>query len=215
MNIHDNNKALRAKYTITAFFYDILDFPWERMYKHWRPLLLENLQGKVLELGSGTGRNFQYYPAAVNLTAIDLSESMLRRSQQRAQQAHCQITLKQEDAALMTSIPSEHYDWVVSTFMCCVMPDDLQKQTLEQIHRVLKPGGKFKLLEMTYSNIPKLRRKQKFLAPLVEKIYGARFDRQTVHYLKQVAGLSITQQTFLKDDTYLLIEGCKENICSS
>lgn len=209
MESHQNNLALRTKYAITARFYDILDYPWERMYKKWRPMLLHNVSGEVLELGAGSGRNFRYYNAGVNLTAIDLSDAMLSRAQKRAQQAACNITLLQLDASLMSDIPSNHYDWVVSTFMCCVMPNELQAQTLQQIHRVLKPGGQFKLLEMVYSTNPTIRRKQAFFAPFVEKVYGARFDRKTLDYLKQTKGLEITNQSYLKDDTYLLLEGEK------
>ena len=33
-------RALQLKYDITAWFYDILDYPWERQYRHWRPQLV-------------------------------------------------------------------------------------------------------------------------------------------------------------------------------
>ncbi|PHQ79813.1 MAG: hypothetical protein COB66_06060 [Coxiella sp. (in: Bacteria)] len=209
MAIHEHNKALRAKYALTARFYDLLDAPWERLYRRWRPLFLKDVRGDVLELGSGTGRNFMHYAPDVNLTAVELSDTMLAISQKRARQAACTIALKHDDATHMTGIPSNHYDWVISTFMCCVMPDALQPLALAEMQRVLKPGGKFRLLEMIYSKNPKLRRRQQRFAPFVEKIYGARFDRDTVRFIQQTPGLAITQQTFLKDDTYLLIEGCK------
>jgi hypothetical protein len=72
---------------------------------------------------------------------------------------------------------------------------------------VLKPGGKIRLLEMVYSNIPKYRRRQDFLAPLVEKIYGARFDRNTLEHLQESSRLKITNTYFLKRDIYQVIEG--------
>jgi hypothetical protein len=31
------NLANRARYGITAWFYDILDYPWELQYRKWRP----------------------------------------------------------------------------------------------------------------------------------------------------------------------------------
>ncbi len=55
--ISDKNAQLRAKYDITAMFYDILDYPWGRMYEKWRPSLLADVRGSVLEAGVGMGRN--------------------------------------------------------------------------------------------------------------------------------------------------------------
>lgn len=66
--VREENLSLRAKYNITAMFYDILDYPWKRIYRGWRPWLLGDLRGKVLEAGVGTGRNFQHYHKSVELT---------------------------------------------------------------------------------------------------------------------------------------------------
>ena len=89
------------------------------------------------------------------------------------------------------------------------MPDELQPLAIEQFARVLKPGGRFKLLEMTYSKNTQLRKRQETFAPFVEKVFGARFDRNTLDYLKQSRDLNVTHTSFLKDDVYLLIEGIR------
>jgi hypothetical protein len=57
----EERRALQLKYDITAWFYDILDYPWERQYRNWRPQLVGDVRGKVLEAGVGTGRNLKYY----------------------------------------------------------------------------------------------------------------------------------------------------------
>ncbi len=198
---------LKLKYAFTAWIYDILDYPWERLYRQWRTQILADVHGKVLEAGVGTGRNLPYYADDVELLGIDLSPTMLMFAKRRARQAACQVELRQEDASQMPTVASATYDWVLSTFMCCVMPDYLQQQTIAQFQRVLKPGGKFKLLEMVYSQDPTLRRRQARIAPLVELIYGARFDRHTLERLQQADNLEVSRTEFLKDDVYLLIEG--------
>ena len=109
----------------------------------------------------------------------------------------------------MESIPADHFDWVISTFLCCVLPDHLQPLALAQFARVLKPGGRFRLLEIIYSKDPRLRRRQEFLAPFVEKVYGARFDRKTLEYVHHTDGLKLQGTRFLKHDTYLVIEGTR------
>ena len=208
--MREENLSLRAKYNITALFYDILDYPWERVYRHWRPVLLGDLRGKVLEAGVGTGRNFRHYHASVELTGVDLSDVMLKKAAGKASKAQCKIELLHDDASTMCLVDSNQYDWVISTFLCCVMPDEFQPMALEQFSRVLKPGGKFRLLEMVYSKNRKIRRRQELFSAFVEKVYGARFDRKTLQYLEESADLEITGKQFLKDDVYLYIEGVRK-----
>lgn len=209
MKSHEKNLLLQARYNITAYFYDILDSPWERRYKKWRPALVGDLSGKVLEAGVGTGRNLEFYNANVELTGIELSKQMLHKAEKRVKKAKCKIKLIHEDATVMQSIESDQFDWVFSTFMCCVMPDEIQKLAIEQFGRVLKQGGRFRLLEIIYSKDKNIRRKQDFFAPFVEKVYGARFDRNTLQHIERSSNLEITKTSFLKDDTYLLIEGIR------
>jgi len=209
MKINKKNEFLYKKYNITAFFYDILDYPWERRYRKWRPALVGDLRGRVLEAGVGTGRNLPFYHPQAEVLGIELSEHMLRRAEKRKAKARCNVQLLNEDATVMSSVPSQQFDWVFSTFMCCVMPDEIQTQAIEQFARVLKPGGRFRLLELVYSKDTKIRKRQEAFAPFVEKVYGARFDRNTLAHIEHSATLTVTRTDFLKDDTYLLIEGVK------
>ena len=203
----EQRRLLQIKYDITAWFYDILDYPWERQYRHWRPQLIGDIHGEVLEAGVGTGRNLKYYNSDVNLTAIDLCDAMVVRAKKRGRSAVCTLDCLQEDATKMTSICSSSFDWIISGFLCCVLPYNLQILAIKQFERVLKPGGKFRLLEMVYSKIPKYRRRQDFFSRFVEKVYGARFDRNTLENLKKSSRLRITKTFFLKRDIYQVIEG--------
>lgn len=190
-------------------FYDVLDYPWELIYRKWRPILLGDVRGRVLEAGVGTGRNLSHYHESVDLVGIDLSDKMLVKARKRAKKSHCKIELIHEDATIMKSLESNQFDWLLSTFMCCVMPDEIQELAIEQFCRVLKVGGRFRILEMIYSENKKIRKRQEFFAPFVEKVYGARFDRNTLRYLKQSSKLEVTSTVFLKDDVYLLMEGIR------
>ncbi len=207
--INEKNLYLEAKYNIIAWLYDILDYPWELQYRRWRPILLKDVRGSVLEAGVGTGRNLQYYHPSINLTAFDLSEAMLKKAKKRGKSAVCKLELFQGDATLMESIPSGHFDWVVATFLCCVMPDELQPLAIKQFERVLKPGGRFCLLEMKYPTNPILRKLFEIASPFVEKVYGARFDRHTLEYIEESSKLEISNTYFLKSDIYLVIEGVR------
>src|SRR5512139_1392750 len=190
--LHEKNRPNLRRYGTTALFYDLLDLPWEMIYRKWRPILVGDVRGAVLEAGVGTGRNLKYYHRDVTLTAMDLSPAMLRKAQKRARGAVCNIDFVTDDACLMTSIPSTSYDWIISTFLCCVMPKEVQPLALEQFTRVLKSGGRFRLLEILYSRIPSIRKRQERLARFVEKVYGARFDRNTLKLVEQTPGLKVT-----------------------
>jgi ubiquinone/menaquinone biosynthesis C-methylase UbiE len=207
--LHEKNRPNLGRYRATALFYDLLDLPWEMIYRKWRPVLVGDVRGTVLEAGVGTGRNLRYYHREVALTALDLSPAMLKKAQKRGREAVCRVDFVSDDACLMTTIPSAHYDWIISTFLCCVMPEEVQPLALEQFSRVLKPGGRFRLLEILYSKDPSIRKRQERLARFVERVYGARFDRNTLQLVERTPGLQVTNTRFLKDDTYLLIEGTK------
>ena len=210
MSEEQATQTLLKKYQVTCWFYDILDYPWERQYRIWRPLLLGDVSGRVLEAGVGTGQNLHHYPDAAHVTGIDLSPGMLRIARKRAQTAACDVNLLCQDATQLHDLPSNHFDWYIATFLYCVLPDALQPLAMEEMVRVLTPGGRFKILEIVYSRDSRLLWRQKLLAPLVQKIYGARFDRHTLDVLRQTDGVEVSETRFLKADTYLLIEGRKK-----
>jgi ubiquinone/menaquinone biosynthesis C-methylase UbiE len=210
LDLHELNLLNQKRYAVTAWFYDILDYPWERQYRKWRPELLSEVSGEVLEAGVGTGRNLKHYQPGVNLTAVDFSPAMLKRASRRCNEASCTVRFVHEDACRMESISSGHYDWVVSFFLCCVLPDELQDQAIAEFARVLKPGGRFRLLEMKYSENPLLRKRQDRFARFVEKVYGARFDRQTLAHIQDNPNLAVTGTRYVKEDTYLLIDGIRK-----
>lgn len=201
--------SLERKYRITAHLYDILDWPWERQYRKWRPEIVGDVEGRVLEAGVGTGRNLAHYPAGVEVHAIDLSESMLARARRRAASADCRLTLRQADALDLDHLEDASFDWYVATFLYCVLPDRLQPPALAQMRRVLVPGGRFRLVEILYSRRFWRRLPQKLLTPFVEGVYGARFDRHTREHLEATPGLEITRSRWLREDTHLLLEGRK------
>ncbi len=209
MKSHKKNLLLQTKYDVTAYFYDILDYPWERIYRKWRPALVGDLRGKILEAGVGTGRNLEFYHQDADLTGIELNKQMLGKAAKRINRSRCKVKLVNEDATIMQSINSHQFDWVFSSFMCCVMPTDIQNLAIEQFARVLKPGGQFRLLVIVFSNNRKIKIRQNLFSPFIEKVYGARFDRNTLDHIKRSSGLKVTNTYFLKDDTHLLIEGVR------
>ncbi len=114
--------------------------------QQWRADLLRDLAGQVLEVGAGTGLNIPYYPRAVSRLVLSEPDPHMRRKLARKARAahwdHAEIL----DASLEDlPLPDDAFDAVVGTLVLCSVPR--LDHALAEIHRVLKPGGRFVFLE--------------------------------------------------------------------
>ena len=129
-----------------AALYDRVTAASERKFvvRH-RAQLLGLLDGKVLEIGVGTGANFPYYPPAAEVVGIEPDPFMLRRAEVRlARSGRPNITL-QSGSAERLLFADQSFDHVVSTLVLCTVADPLQ--ALAEIRRVLKSGGALHIIE--------------------------------------------------------------------
>lgn len=201
-----DSKSLLRLYGRASVYYDWLDWPHERFrYRALRPGLWRGLTGRVLDLGAGTGRNAPYYPADADVVTADLSPEMLAHARRRIEALGRRPDIRVTDAIKLDFADGE-FDSCVSTFLFCVLPDDMQEKALREIRRVLKPGGEVRILEYVYSTNPLRRLWMKALSPVVKALYGARFDRKTAE-LMPAAGLEIVGREFVYGDTILKLVG--------
>ena len=123
--------------------------------KKQRRLTLEslgNIQGStVLDIGCGTGSNFSQLMDAVGsegrIIGLDYSTGMLEKAKRRILRHGWQssISLMQGDAADLSHISTSSIDAVVSVW-CLGIVHDLES-ALEEILRVLKPGGRVAVMD--------------------------------------------------------------------
>lgn len=197
--------STRARYDRIAPLYDLLDFPFEHgRYRAIRPLIFEGLSGRILEAGVGTGRNFSYYPHEARVAAIDLSPAMLARAVKRLSQAAAPVSLAQMDV-IRLAFADHAFDAAISTFLFCVLPDEVQQDALREINRVVKPGGIVRLLEYTRPKGALRGAIARLWEPWMNFAYGAGFDRQTERHVSE-AGLTILRTRFVSADIIKLIE---------
>ena len=111
-----------------------------------RAALLPLAQGKVLEIGIGTGRNLPFYnPSKLeSLQGLDPAEQMSPTARRRAIQAGLNVELLTLSAEEIPA-PDATYDTVVCTFTLCTIPDPIK--ALREMRRVLKPGGQLLFCE--------------------------------------------------------------------
>jgi ubiquinone/menaquinone biosynthesis C-methylase UbiE len=119
--------------------------------------LLANARGRVLEIGVGTGLSFPNYPADVRLVGIDPSKPMLRRAEQRAAELGREVTLVHAPAE---ALPFEDgsFDTAVSLVVLCSVDDPAR--ALDELRRVVRPGGRLLFIEHVRSDDPSLARRQ-------------------------------------------------------
>jgi ubiquinone/menaquinone biosynthesis C-methylase UbiE len=141
------------KYDRFARIYDLMEKPIEKVtFSHLREKFRSLLEGKVLEVGVGTGKNIPYYPEDVEVTGIDFSKGMLVKAQKRIDRLSVRnVSLIEMDVEDM-QFSSESFDTVLSTFVFCTVPNPIRG--LEEVYRVLKPGGKAVFIEHMRSEKP-------------------------------------------------------------
>lgn len=124
----------------------------------YRRQALASARGDVLEIGFGTGLNLECYPAAVErLTIVDPAKLLPRRVAKRIAAAPMPVEEAFLDAEHLP-FEIERFDTVVSTWTLCTIPDAVA--ALEEIRRVLNPGGKLLFLEHGRSGDPAIARRQ-------------------------------------------------------
>jgi phosphatidylethanolamine/phosphatidyl-N-methylethanolamine N-methyltransferase len=197
----------RSRYNLLAPLYDPLVGLLERRgFSQWRALLWSKAEGqRVLEVGVGTGRSFSYYPSGITIDAIDYSWRMLDRARKKAEKGGIRVNLQLMDVQQMTFRESS-FDAVVSSLVFCAVPDPLRG--LNEVRRVLRPGGKLVMLEHVIGDTPLLARFMKLVSPPIRALTGEDFVRDTGLNV-QKSGLMLEKVSRLSR-IFRLIEARKE-----
>jgi ubiquinone/menaquinone biosynthesis C-methylase UbiE len=173
-------------------------------YEHWtraseraglrdhRERMLAGLHGHVVEIGPGPGLNLPFYPDAVeSLTLAEPEDAMADRLEERFAESGRTgrvVRAPAEDLPL----DDDCADFVVATFVLCTVEDP--HEALDEIARVLKPGGRFVFMEHVRSRDPKLAAWQDRAHPLwVRFAYGCHCNRATPETIDGFDGLDLDE----------------------
>lgn len=157
--------------------------------------LFTNLHGKILEIGPGTGPNLSYYPKDIEWIGIEPNPFMHSYLQKEADKLGLNIDIRTGTAEKLDA-EDNSIDVVISTLVLCSVPN--LERTLQEVLRVLKPGGRFLFIEhVAAPNGTFLRQVQNTIKPFWQVLGdGCNPNRETGIALEKAGFASVDYQNF-------------------
>jgi SAM-dependent methyltransferase len=135
-----------------------------------RARVCEPLAGEVLEIGFGSGLNLPHLPRAVTkVLAVEPSTVGRRLAEKRIAAATATVELVGLDGQSVP-LPDDSADAALSTWTLCTIPD--AGATLDEVRRVLRPGGTLHFVEHGCSPDDRVLRWQHRLDGIQQRVAG-------------------------------------------
>lgn len=182
-----------------ASLYDTVMSPLEKRWiAHIRKKIVSGLEGKTLEIGTGTGANFPFYSLEKvrSLDAVEPNPYMLEQAKLKARDIGIPVHFHQ---GLAESLPFKdgEFDTVVATLVLCSVQDP--QTVFKEIRRVCKKGGRIVLFEHVRTESPSLAALQDVLTPAWKRLCdGCHLNRDTGRYMKESGIKVIKEKKYLK-----------------
>ena len=185
-----DSTAIKKRYDRIAPYFEGLEAVMEGLFfKNWRKRLWAKAEGHhILEVGVGTGKNFDYYPANARITAIDFSPGMLKQAAHKKARKAVSVELELMDVQSLV-FADNSFDTVIGSFVFCSVP--LPLKGLKELYRVCKPGGQVILLEHVLSSNLFIAKVMNFINPAIVALVGANINRNTVKNIKSCGFASV------------------------
>ncbi|GIV35187.1 MAG: phospholipid methyltransferase [Chitinophagales bacterium] len=157
-----------------------------------REKLIPQARGRVVEIAAGSGLNFRYYnPAAVShLWALDSSAEMLRLAEKQPAQVKPELIQANADCL---PLDDQCADTVVITYSLCSIKNDLA--SLNEIRRILKPGGRLLFCEHGLAPDRNVSRLQHLINPVWKRLSGGCHLNKDIPTLLKQSGFHMERLT--------------------
>jgi len=185
-----DSATIKKRYDRIAPYFDAMEAVMEGLFfKNWRKKLWSKVDGHhILEVGVGTGKNFEFYPIEARLTAIDFSEKMLKQALHNKNRKSVTVDLDLMDVQSL-AYADNSFDTVIGSFVFCSVP--LPIKGLKELYRVCRPGGQVLLLEHVISSNSFFAKLMNGINPIVLGLVGANINRNTVKNVKACGFASV------------------------
>ena len=153
----------------------------------YRERILTQAQGRVLEIGVGSGENLPLYTSrADEVLAVEPHPKLLKIASSKKGRVPTKLI---EGSAELIPLDDLSFDTVVTTWTLCTISD--VAKALAEIRRVLRPGGQFLFVEHGLSADRGVRQWQNRLNPAWKKIAGGCHLNRPIADLVEAAGFRI------------------------
>jgi len=149
-------------------------------------------EGKVLEIGIGSGLNLPFYDKTKvdEIWGLDPSEELSEMARAVAIQEGMEVNFISSGAEEIP-LPDDHFDSVLITYTMCTIPEVIRANT--EIRRVLKNQGKMIFCEHGAAPDDNIRKWQKRINPFWRKIAGGCNIDRNIPSLIQDSGFDIIE----------------------
>ena len=135
-----DERAVRSAYRRWAPFYDNTFGRFTTEGRRHAVEIINRRQGRVLEVGVGTGLSLPNYGGHLEIVGIDLSPEMLEKAREKvAEEGLENVTGLHEMDAGQLGFAAESFDTVVAMYTLTVVPDP--EKVMRELQRVCKVGG--------------------------------------------------------------------------
>ena len=149
-------------------------------------------EGRVLEIGIGSGLNLPFYDKTKvdEIWGLDPSEELSEMARTVATQEGMKVNFISSGAEEIP-LPDDHFDSVLITYTMCTIPEVIRANT--EIRRVLKDQGKMIFCEHGVAPDDNIRKWQKRINPFWRKIAGGCNINRNIPSLIQESGFDIVE----------------------
>jgi ubiquinone/menaquinone biosynthesis C-methylase UbiE len=157
----------------------------------YRQRVVAAAQGRVLEIGVGSGLNLALYPRAVTgVIGLDASAALLQRARRATRTDRLSVEFVHGSAEAIP-LEARSVDTVVVTWTLCSIPDAVR--ALLEARRVLRAEGRLLFVEHGRAPDPGVAGWQDRLTPVWKHVAGGCHLNRPVAELIEASGFQIEQ----------------------
>lgn len=157
----------------------------------YRERVCADLRGEVIEVGFGSGNNVGFYPSSVKrVVAVEPSDVAWKLARKRVEASEVPIERGGLEGERLP-FDDDTFDAALSTWTLCTIPDAVA--ALQELHRVLKPGGRLHFVEHGLAPDVRVQRWQHRMNGMQQRLFGGcNLDRPIAQLVRQ-GGFTITE----------------------